>query len=223
MNIMNITGEELKNICHDLSKEKLIEIIVELNGKLNESRDDMKRMRNLFFEQQQQSDDNVIEEKKNVTSLDEQSDSEYMDSYSHFSIHHQMLADKARTLAYQDAIIENSTLFIGKTVLDIGCGSGILSLFAAKAGAKLVVAVDHSDIVNNARSIIIENGYEQTIRIVRGKLERIDFEKLSLPTKYDIIISEWMGYFLLFEGMLDTVLYARDHLLQPQGALLPSR
>lgn len=223
MNIMNISSVELKNICDKLSKEKLTNIIIELKGKLNDAQNDMRQMRNLFIEQQQSDGGDVIKIENNVANLDEQSDSTYMDSYSHFSIHHTMLADKPRTLAYQDAIIENSSLFIGKTVLDIGCGTGILSLFAAKAGAKLVVAVDHSDIVNNARSIIIENGYEQTIRVVRGKLERLDFEKLSLPTKYDIIISEWMGYFLLFEGMLDTVLYARDHLLQPQGALLPSR
>ena len=219
---MNINDEQLKNVCHDLSKEKLIEMIIELNGKLKETRNDMAKIRNLFIDEPQQSNDGLIS--NIVTNLDEHSDSSYIDSYSHFSIHHTMLADKPRTLAYQDAIMENRSVFVGKTVLDIGCGTGILSLFAAKAGAKLVVAVDHSDIiVNNARSIIIENGYEQTIRIVRGKLERLDFEKLSLPTRYDIIISEWMGYFLLFEGMLDTILYARDHLLKPQGALLPSR
>lgn len=39
----------------------------------------------------------------------------------------------------------------------------------------------------------------------------------------DAIISEWMGYFLLFEGMLDTVIYARDHYLTPGGAILPNR
>ena len=39
----------------------------------------------------------------------------------------------------------------------------------------------------------------------------------------DAIISEWMGYFLLFEGMLDTVIYARDHYLTPGGTILPNR
>lgn len=56
-----------------------------------------------------------------------------------------------------------------------------------------------------------------------NRLENIDFEKLLLPTKYDIIISEWMGYFLLFEGMLDSILYARDHLLSGEGFLLPNK
>lgn len=158
-----------------------------------------------------------------VTNLDEANDQSYIDSYSHFGIHHEMLADKPRTLAYQDAIIENAQYFKDKTILDIGCGTGILSLFAAKAGARLVVAVDQSDIVYNAMEIVFDNQMDSVVRPIKGKLETIDFAGQGLPTKYDIIISEWMGYFLLFEGMIDTVLYARDHLLAPGGILLPNR
>lgn len=77
-------------------------------------------------------------------------DSTYINSYSNYSIHLEMLQDKVRTEGYMKAILDNKELFKDKIVLDVGCGSGILSLFAARAGAKQVIAVDMSDILNKA-------------------------------------------------------------------------
>jgi cyclopropane fatty-acyl-phospholipid synthase-like methyltransferase len=58
----------------------------------------------------------------------------YFDSYAHFGIHEEMLKDEVRTLTYRNSMYHNKHLFKGKTVLDIGSGTGILSMFAAKAG-----------------------------------------------------------------------------------------
>ena len=49
-------------------------------------------------------------------------------------------------------------------------------------------------------------------------------EEIELPVpQVDIIISEWMGYFLLYESMLDSVLWARDKYLAKDGKMLPDR
>jgi predicted RNA methylase len=102
-------------------------------------------------------------------------------------------------------------------VLDVGCGTGILSMFAAQAGAAKVIGVDCSDMGETATKIVKDNGFGDVITIVRGKVELIE-----LPVPHvDIIISEWMGYCLLYESMLDTVLYARDKWLAPNGLLFP--
>ena len=120
-----------------------------------------------------------------------------------------MLKDEVRTKSYRDAIVKNAHLFKGKVVLDVGCGTGILSMFAAQAGAKLVIGVDMSSIIHQARKIVEKNGFKDVIVLLQGKMEEV---VLPVP-KVDIIISEWMGYFLLYESMLDTVLWARDHYL----------
>ena len=64
------------------------------------------------------------------TLFDEKEDS-YFDSYSHYYIHEEMLKDVVRTSSYRDAIIGNPEAFKDKIVLDVGCGTGILSIFAA--------------------------------------------------------------------------------------------
>lgn len=130
-----------------------------------------------------------------------------------------MFQDRVRTESYKNAILNNSETFTDKEVLDLGCGTGILSMFSAKSGAKTVWAVDQSDIVYRAMDIVRENNLDSKIKAVRGRLEdgQMPFDKV------DILVSEWMGYFLLFEGMLDSVVYARDKYLREGGTILPNR
>ena len=95
----------------------------------------------------------------------------------------------------------------------------LFNRFAARAGAKHVIGVDMSSIIEKARQIVDVNGLSDKITLLQGKMEEV-----SLPfPKVDIIISEWMGYFLLYESMLDTVLYARDTYLNPGGLIFPDK
>lgn len=143
----------------------------------------------------------------------------YFDSYSHHGIHEEMLKDEVRTRTYQMAILNNKHLFENKIVLDVGCGTGILSMFAVQAGAAHVYAVDCSSIIEQAKRIVEDNGMADKITLIQGKMEEID---LPVP-KVDLIVSEWMGYFLLYESMLNTVLYARDKWLAPNGIIFPDK
>ncbi|KAI9363462.1 S-adenosyl-L-methionine-dependent methyltransferase [Zopfochytrium polystomum] len=143
----------------------------------------------------------------------------YFDSYAHFGIHEEMLKDEVRTISYRNSIYQNPHLFKDKVVLDVGCGTGILSMFASRAGARLVIGVDMSNIIDQAKVIVKDNGFEGKVVLLKGKMEEV-----VLPVdKVDIIISEWMGYCLLYETMLNTVLYARDQYLAPGGLIFPDK
>lgn len=166
---------------------------------------------------EQPTNSTPLETVKDFTSADY-----YADSYSHFGIHEEMLKDHIRTNSYKHAIERNAHLIRGKVVLDVGCGTGILSLFCAKAGAKKVIGIDCSTIIIHARKIVADNGYADVITLVQSKCEDLT----ELPDgieKVDVIISEWMGYFLLYESMLDTVIYCRDRWLKPGGLILPDK
>ncbi|CAE6479398.1 unnamed protein product [Rhizoctonia solani] len=148
-------------------------------------------------------------------------DTHYFDSYSYNEIHAVMIQDSVRTSSYATFILSNPEIFKDAVVMDVGCGSGILSMFAARAGARKVFAIEASAIGLKAEQNFKDNGYEDTITLIRGKVESI-----SLPDGYthvDVIISEWMGYCLLYESMLDSVLFARDKFLRAGGLMAPSQ
>merc|ERR1711974_8059 len=101
-----------------------------------------------------------VEKLKLLKSEEMTSKDYYFDSYAHFGIHEEMLKDEVRTLTYRNSMWHNKHLFKGKVVLDVGCGTGILSTFAAKAGAKMVIGVDMSSIVDHAKQIVKDRQYK---------------------------------------------------------------
>ena len=97
----------------------------------------------------------------------------YFQSYSSIYIHEKMLRDQARTDAYKRAIDLNKDLFKDKIVLDVGCGTGILSIFAARAGAKHVYGVEMSDTADMAVKIISENSFSDKITVIKKEIENV--------------------------------------------------
>ncbi|KAF8356263.1 hypothetical protein PRIPAC_97886 [Pristionchus pacificus] len=146
----------------------------------------------------------------------------YFDSYAHFGIHEEMLKDEVRTNTYRNSIYHNKHLFKDKIVMDVGSRTGILSMFAAKSGATRVLTIELSNMAVQSRQIIKDNNLDSFVEVIQCKIE--DIKELPFGVeKVDIIISEWMGYCLFYESMLNTVLYARDKWLASEGALFPDR
>ncbi|CAH1265320.1 PRMT6 [Branchiostoma lanceolatum] len=148
----------------------------------------------------------------------ETQDDSYFSAYADIGIHEDMLADTVRTNAYRLAILRCWEQIRGKVVVDVGAGTGILSLFCVQAGARKVYAIEASALAEETRKVVKANGMEGRIEVVHGRAEEVE-----LPEKVDVIVSEWMGYSLLYESMLPSVIYVRDKWLKKGGLLLPSK
>lgn len=120
-------------------------------------------------------------------------DEEYYGSYKTLKLHLEMLSDQPRTQTYRNVIIQNSTALKGKRILDLGCGTGIISFFCAQlAEPEIVYAVEASKIAEQTRKLVDENGYSSIVQVLCQRAE-----ELQLPTKVDVLVSEWMGTCLL--------------------------
>ncbi|KAJ0966865.1 hypothetical protein J5N97_023782 [Dioscorea zingiberensis] len=144
-------------------------------------------------------------------------DRAYFDSYAHVGIHEEMIKDHVRTETYRAAIMRHRDSIAGKVVMDVGSGTGILSIFCAFAGARRVYAVEASEIAAQAKEVVRANNLSEKIIVLHGRVEDIKIDE-----KVDVIVSEWMGYMLLYECMLASVIFARDKWLKPGGLILPS-
>ncbi|KAI9117554.1 hypothetical protein K1719_011720 [Acacia pycnantha] len=142
---------------------------------------------------------------------------QYFCTYAFLYHQKDMLSDRVRMDGYFNAIFQNKHHFSGKTVLDVGTGSGILAIWSAQAGARKVYAVEATKVAEHARNLVKANNLQHLVEVIEGSVEDI-----TLPEKVDVIISEWMGYFLLRESMFDSVICARDRWLKPTGVMYPS-
>jgi precorrin-6B methylase 2 len=128
--------------------------------------------------------------------------------------HARMLHDDRRTRDYMAAL--TSAVRPGDVVLDIGTGSGVLAVAAARAGARRVFAVEASDIARVAARVFERNGVADRVTLVPGWSR-----ELELPEPADVLVAEVIGNEPFEEEILETTLDARSRLLKPGARLVP--
>jgi precorrin-6B methylase 2 len=128
--------------------------------------------------------------------------------------HFMMVRDPVRVMSYRQAIMRHCR---DKTVVEIGCGSGILSIFAAQAGAKRVIAIEESRIADLAAAMFRANGVADRI-----ELRRANSRDVTLQERADVIVHEVLGADPFAENVLPFIHDARERFLAPGGRLIPS-
>jgi type I protein arginine methyltransferase len=128
--------------------------------------------------------------------------------------HGMLVADRRRVEAFRRAI--DATVKPDDVVIDVGTGTGILAVLACRAGAARVYAIDDSDAIDIARDVCAANGVLERVVLVRGSAERVD-----LPERGDVLVTETLGNFGIDEGIAGVVLDARTRLLKPDARIVP--
>lgn len=131
-----------------------------------------------------------------------------------FDFHHSMLADEVRTSSFLRAIL--ATVERGDVVVDIGSGTGVLSLFAAMAGASRVYSIEREPIIEIAREIASRNGFSESIVFVEGSSPNVE-----IPERVDVLITETIGNMGFDEGISTWVADAKERFLKPDATIVP--
>jgi hypothetical protein len=130
--------------------------------------------------------------------------------------HIEMLDDVARTQRYIEAL--EQTIRRGDVVVDVGTGTGVLAMAAARAGAKHVYAIEAGAIADKAEELVALNGFRDAITIVRGWSTSV-----TLPERADVLVTETLGSDPFNERILEIVLDARKRLLVPDARIIPEK
>lgn len=134
------------------------------------------------------------------------------------SFHLSMLLDEERNAAYARAL----ELFApGKRVLDIGTGSGLLAMLAARAGARHVYACEANPMLaETAREIVAANGLAERVTVLASRSDKLDPER-DLGGKVDLVVSEILSEDIVSEGVLQSLEDARRRLCVPGARFVP--
>lgn len=127
-----------------------------------------------------------------------------------------MIADAGRFGAYAKAIA--AAVRPGDTVAEIGCGPGVFSLLACRAGARRVFAIELDDSIQFARQLAAANGFADRIEFFQN-----DSRKTELPERANVVVSDLRGVLPLFDNVIQSLEDARQRLLAAGGIMIPQR
>ena len=130
--------------------------------------------------------------------------------------HRGLLLDESRTNLYRAAI--HRLVKPDDVVIDLGCGTGILSFFACEAGAAKVYAIEQNHLADVARLLVKRSGLEGRIEVIHDESSVV-----ALPERADVLITETIGAFGFDEQILSAVVDARARLLNPAARILPQQ
>jgi protein arginine N-methyltransferase 1 len=119
-----------------------------------------------------------------------------------------------RLAAFESAIC--SVIRPGHIVLDLASGTGILGLFACRAGARRVYSIEEGGICTVAREFAKANGFSDRIIFIKGFSTHVE-----LPERVDAVVADQIGNFGFNAGVLQYFADARKRFLKPEGVMIP--
>lgn len=133
--------------------------------------------------------------------------------------HWPMLEDLDRAQAYQDAI--SAAVAPGMQVLEIGAGTGLLAMMAARAGAEHVYTVEANPLMADvARACVARNGFSDQVTVINCHSSMLEIG-VHLPRRADVLVHEIFSSSVVTEGLVPSLVHAKAELLTPEAALLP--
>ena len=133
--------------------------------------------------------------------------------------HFEMLNDRERNSAFEQAL--SKAITHSTTVLDIGSGSGLLAMMAARAGAKETISCEMvAPIAELARYTVARNGYADKVVILDKKSTDMRVG-VDMMEKADLLVTETVDCGLLGEGIIPTITHAKENLLKPDARIIP--
>lgn len=133
--------------------------------------------------------------------------------------HFEMLNDEQRNEAFEKALAKAVTA--DSVVLDIGSGTGLLAMMAARAGARETISCEMvAPLAELARKMVVRNGFAGKILIMGKKSVELSVGN-GMPRRANLLVTETVDCGLLGEGIVPSIMHAKANLLTEVARIIP--